>query len=268
MKKILYKNEWFLQHRVNQLGNFVMSTPLLISLSEIYQRPIPVYFETDIIKTLYINAGFIKILKNKPRPGYIWSSCPPKEKNKNESDTECYMRLYADKLGYTKPIPNTYVDINNSVELDKVKGKKYIALFHGCFSPKNVEKKQLSKRVLQYMIDSVIDRGNIPVLLGNKSDNDNYWSKIQIDDRAINYIDKLSLKDSVSILNQTDLFLSNDTGLYHVAGALKKNGLVMWYKTDHIKNKCIFEGIEHCINYEGDDKVYMDSIKDFLDKNI
>ena len=56
MKKILYKNEWFLQHRVNQLGNFVMSTPLLISLSEIYQRPIPVYFETDIIKTLYINA--------------------------------------------------------------------------------------------------------------------------------------------------------------------------------------------------------------------
>jgi ADP-heptose:LPS heptosyltransferase len=114
------------------------------------------------------------------------------------------------------------------------------------------------------MIDSVIEKGMIPVLLGNKSDNDNYWSKINIDKGCINYIDRLSLKDSVSMLNQCDYFLSNDTGLYHVAGALKKRGLVMWYKTDFTKNKCLFDKIEHCINKNGDEAIYKKAIDNYI----
>ena len=68
----------------------------------------------------------------------------------------------------------------------------------------------------------------------------------------------------MSILRQCDSFISNDTGLYHVAGALKKSGLVLWKKTNFIKNKSPYEGIRHCVNPKGDVALYKKNIDLFI----
>ena len=41
---------------------------------------------------------------------------------------------------------------------------------------------------------------------------------------------------SLAALNDADFVISNDTGMYHAAGALDKRQFVMWKDTNKIKN--------------------------------
>ncbi len=241
-RKQLKKVKWFHQTKNFGLGNFVTATPALKLLGTVN-----VYFESPGVKSLYVNCKFIKILRHKPRIKPIGSSKPLGElRQPNESDSDAYCRVLA---GRASKIPNTYVDGDITKVLKKHRNKKYVAIFHGCLSvrPRFIKSKNIGRRIRQQIIESILAHGMVPVLLGNKHDYNKFWSKNNTE-HCVNYIGKLSLKDSVSILQQCDCFVSNDTGLYHVAGALQKPGLVMWRLTNSIKNRSTFDGIQHFVN--------------------
>jgi ADP-heptose:LPS heptosyltransferase len=267
--------KWFEQHENFQLGDFVMLTSGLRALSELWGSSINVFFNTSVVRDLYIDCDFINILKKKPNSKPFGSSMFSSYNNggyrkyrlsKRESMQSCFFRFMAVKNGYKKDMPHTYVDSPNSFNLSKKEGKKYIALFHGCLGNLFIPKKSIPNQSLDFLVKEILRRGFIPVLLGSSLDNKRFWTKIDLSNsNIVNYIGKLSIRDSVSVLSQCDCFISNDTGLYHVSGALKKEGLILWNNTDRFKNAPSYSGIKQ---FFGKDKTYKDynnSISSYLD---
>ena len=58
--------KWFLQEKNFQLGDFIMLTSGLKALSVVRKEVIPVFFETNIVRDLYLDCDFIDILSKKP----------------------------------------------------------------------------------------------------------------------------------------------------------------------------------------------------------
>lgn len=259
--------KWCYQKKGWGLGNFIMATPSLQLLSKKWKKPVSVYFDNKNIQELYIEANFINILNKKPQNKPFYKIKMPKRK-KNESDIEANCRILLKKQINKNKIPNPYID---TIDIDKnifykKNNKKYIALFHGCFSKLFKDRKNIENEIRQYIIDKIINNNFNVVLLGNKKDYCNYWIKNNLKNIKYNFLNKLSLRETIGVLNQCDYFISNDTGLYHAAAALKIPGLVLWKQTNFIKNKELFEEITHCINKENDFKKFKKHIDSFLEK--
>jgi ADP-heptose:LPS heptosyltransferase len=196
--------KWFHQHRLGGLGNFIMATPALRLLYEKDGQKINTFFDAPYIADLYRRCPFIKILGRNPGGKPFATSVRPKRINKRESDSEALCRIL---LGNNHPkMPNTYVDNYISKQLTREDGKKYVAVFHGClggFKPK----KDIGKVMRQYILDRIKKAGHVPVLLGDKKDVQNFWNVNNLKG-SINYLGKLGIQESVSILSQCDYFIS------------------------------------------------------------
>ena len=254
---------WFYQKKGWGLGNFIMATPCLELLSKKYNNKINVFFYNKNIEELFKSCNFINILDKKPSCKPIGTSSSfSKKRLKRESDIELNCRILVKK--YNK-IPSTYIDnIENNI-LNKKLDLTYVAIFHGCLGKVFQDRKDIGASTRQYLLSFLLKKNCIPVLLGSKGDSDKYWVKNNLSNsRILNYIGKLTLKESVGVLNSCDCFISNDTGLYHVAGALKKKGLVLWKKTSFHKNKSFFSDIEYCLNPER----YKEDIEIFINNYI
>lgn len=249
---------WMLQHAGYGVGNFVMATPALRLLSEKHQTKVKVFFATPPLGELYKDCPFIEVLKKRPKEPPFYS-IRLLQRLKKESDAEALCRIL--KVG-KKNIPHTYVDPVDLIDFPK-KDKKCVAVFHGCLSQVYRNEKNVGQETRQYIIDRLLEKDVRVVLLGSKGDNDKYWNVNNLKG-VENLLGKYSLPESVSILRQCDNFISNDTGLYHVAGAFKKKGLVLWKKTNFIKNKSPYGGIKHCVNPKGDVGLYKNYIDMFL----
>jgi ADP-heptose:LPS heptosyltransferase len=150
--------------------------------------------------------------------------------------------------------------------MEKKDGLKYVAIFHGCLNDKNTKIKDVGCEVRQLMLSAVAAANAVPVILGTNSDLKKFWNPVNRAG-AIDYLGQLTLRDSVSVLSQCDYFISNDTGLYHVAGALGMKGLVLWVKTDSVKNKSPANTIVHVKNKHANSRVFTDAISMFC-KNL
>jgi len=240
---------WFHQIQHYELGNFIMATPMLKALSEVRGEPIPVYFDSKHVRSAYVNCPFLDVLKRKPKSKAFATSERPLKRGGNETNYECYFRLYAKAKGYKGEMPHPYIDNDNTFKLEKEAGKKHVALMHGCLATQasKVKKKKLSVPVLNHMIVGLQKYGLKPVVIGSAKDKARFWSKtiLEREPDILDYSGELSLVDSISVLSQCNAFISNDTGLYHVAGALNVPGLVFWIKTNKIANMSPAKNIVH-----------------------
>jgi len=255
--------KWFYQDVRWGLGNFVMATPALRLKSANDKANIKVFFGSPHVGDLFDYCPFIKRLHQKPAgPPTMQIRCP--KRHAGETDAEAWCRILCGHI--PKPMPNTYVDRTITKRLNKVTGKRYIAIFHGCLNMKAgpIAKKDIGGYARQHMINAVLNRSMIPVLLGSVEDLKRFWCDINTK-KCVNYVGKLSLKDSTSILAQCDNFMSNDTGLYHVAGALEVPGLVIWRKTDMLKNRAVFGDIKHVVSKDIKFKHLRSHIDKYLD---
>ena len=257
--KVMPKRNWFHQRKNFGLGNFIMTTPALRVLGR--KRPVPVFFDNKPIAELYQRCSFITILRKRPSSPPFGNSKIPNKISLEESDSEAYFRMFVGKGA----MPNTYVDTNITKNLKRDK-RPHIAVFHGCLNqkPGRIRRKDLGLPIRRYIVRAILERDMVPVLLGNSSDYINFWQNCKIDG-CVNFLGKLSLRDSVSILAQCDAFISNDTGLYHAAGALKKNGLVLWRLTNPNKNRAVFSGIKHAVSRRLNFKYFRNKIDRYLD---
>jgi ADP-heptose:LPS heptosyltransferase len=161
-------------------------------------------------------------------------------------------------------MPNSYIDYINSFTLNKISGARYIAVFNGCLKKKS-KRKIIPPETLQYIVDQIFRKGHTPVVLGAAPDN-KFFRGVSLDN-CVNYIGALNLRKSVSVLWQCDFFISNDTGLYHAAGAMQKRGIVLWKRTNFAKNIAPFAGISHIRSKPGDATVYNTAVDRFLYEN-
>ena len=255
------KVKWFKQEDGFGLGNFVMATPALRYLGR--SIPVNVYFSDKKIETLYKKCPFINILnKELPKKPFATTSTGKKHRQRRESDSQSLFRVVA---GDIRSMGATYVDYEITQVLKKDKNKKYIAIFHGCLGDVYKFSKDVGSKTRQYVINSILKKNWVPVLLGTKRDYNIYWKTNKIQ-QCLNFLGKLSLKDSVSILGQCDYFISNDTGLYHVAGALDMTGLVLWKQTDCIRNRSTCLNISHASCRKGQFMIYKRYIDNFLNQ--
>lgn len=255
---------YFIQERDWGLGNFVMATPMIQLQSKRIGRPVPTFFSSAHLATLYRDADFISVLKKRPiGPAAYGSSRHPKARNAQETDSEAYCRI---QLGHKGPIPSTYVDSPDPSEyaFEKRNKKKHVAVFHGCLGTVLRKRKDIGASNRQMMIDEIIRHDMVPVLLGSESDVGNFW-KANDTSKCMFFAGKLSLRESVSVLSRCDAFVSNDTGLYHVAGALGIRGMVFWHKTDMIKNRSTSQNICHIQTRDLNDGLYKSELTPFLE---
>jgi ADP-heptose:LPS heptosyltransferase len=248
---------WVLQQQGYELGNFMMMTPALRIACD-QQGPVPVFFETKSLVKLFRDCPFLRRVKERPQGSPRCTSKPPRE------DGSDNVTRFIKSLCKTVPekTPDYYVDSRITYHL-KPSSKRRIAIVHGCLGRYWQPHKTLPKLVRQHMLDVVITAGLQPVLLGNGDDARKFWAPIEIAD-VENYLGKLSLRDTVSVLAQCDGFISNDTGLYHVAAALKKPGIVLWKKTDPKRNRAPGDSIEHFVSREGDVNAYNEAISEYI----
>lgn len=255
---------YFFQEKDWGLGNFIMATPMIQLQSKKNSRPVPTFFSDKNIASLYKDASFIKILSNKPAgPPKFGSSRHPKARRKNESDSHAYCRIH---LNHTGPIPGTYVDRPDPSEylLERRQDRKHIAVFHGCLGTVFRNKKDLGPENRQMIIDNILKAGMAPVIIGSPSDVNNFWKHNRLK-HCLNFAGSLPLRDSVCILSQCDAFVSNDTGLYHVASAFDMQGLVLWHKTDLVKNRSLCQKIVHVQSNNINNDIYKESLYSFLE---
>ncbi len=256
-------NYWILQKKSFGLGNFIMATPAIRLLSERRKEKIKVFFETVPISQLYRQCPFVKILKKRPtkRPNFTIGRV---RRGRTEGDNEAYCRAL--RVG-SMSIVSTYVDSVQTEILAKQDGEKCVAVFHGCLGKCFRKKKDIGVETRQYILDTLVKNKIKVILLGAESDFKHYWTHNNLSS-VENYLGRYSLQDSISLLSQCDNFISNDTGLYHVSGALKKEGLVLWKHTKYAKNKAPFKGIEHCLNSDFDLEIYKNAVDKYVKEVI
>ncbi|HOB28092.1 MAG TPA: glycosyltransferase family 9 protein, partial [Bacteroidales bacterium] len=70
------------------------------------------------------------------------------------------------------------------------------------------------------------------VILGGESEkNDGEYISEQVGDKVINFCGKLSITESAYVLNNSQLVISNDTGMMHLAAAFHKPMISIWGNT-------------------------------------
>jgi ADP-heptose:LPS heptosyltransferase len=249
---------WVHQIQKYQLGNFIMMTPAIKALSMAIDDRVPVYFDTLPLATIFRDCPFMKILVEKPDNDPLFTSDKPARKE-TESDYEAYFRInVAEKFPDMQMMPHPYVDQPRSQRLTNE--QMNIGIFHGSLSIGKMWEKIIPLDVLQYMIDAIINAGMNPVLIGNRSDRDHFWSKVNTSRVENNFLSTLTLRESIGVLAECDGFISNDTGLYHAAGAMHMHGIVLWEKTNFIRLRSPCAKIQHSRSTES----HRENIDNFL----
>lgn len=219
---------WIHQHKDRGLGDFVIMTPALKAASEFFGQPMPVYFDSPDFSLLYQKCDFIRRLETKPSwKAWCSTKLPLKYPHEPANNYEGYpFTLLSLPLDYAP-----YIDQCQSKTYQR-DNRPHVAIINGNGSPKERFRynKDLGPSTRQYVISRVLEMGGVPVILGNQSDHENYWQFNDLSG-AKNFIGQ-SLYESVAILQQCDLFISNDTMLYHAASASGIGGMVIWRDTD------------------------------------
>lgn len=118
--------------------------------------------------------------------------------------------------------PNNEIDIKSLPE-DFRSG--FIALVIGA--------KHNTKQMPEGKIISLIKKINFPVILLGGKDDTERGQRIMLEcgSKCLNYCGNLSIQQSASLLKQSQLVITHDTGLMHIASAFKKTILSIWGNT-------------------------------------
>ncbi|MGA1871585.1 MAG: glycosyltransferase family 9 protein [bacterium] len=142
-----------------------------------------------------------------------------------------YQKICA-KLGM-KPgkIPHTYVDTYDY----SLKGK-YVVIVRGMVSDVWREKKDPGDEIYKHMVVRLQSKGYKLVFIGTDADYSRNINRMErwVENKVVVLND---IKKSLGLLYNADFIISNDTGMYHAAGALNKRIFVMWKDTLFKKNK-------------------------------
>jgi hypothetical protein len=235
------------------LGNFIMLTPTIKRLSEIYGKKINVYFHDEFVKNCFLDCDFINIVDTEYKTPNLTSG----EVNKKIPD---YKNIFK-KIINEKWDPKYHTYVDNVNEISK-KEEKYILFLNGLANVSSTSgfekshwwgKKEIDEETFHFIKKNT----NLPIYFtGSQNDITNHPWIEKLCDKV--YVD--DIRNSLALIRDAEKIISNDTGLSHCSGALNKDILILWKDTPFIKNtnpgkKTVYSKKE---NWRNDLKLFLD----------
>lgn len=213
---------WAKQDHGWGMGNFIQNTPAIRYLSKRYDQKIPVYFEEPYISDLVLDCPFMEVVKKEP------FLSPPTIRTKWTNVQKPDHQYLFERVGGVGPAPAPYVDV---LENPLLLYSPYVVFIRGALFGNESQKDP--EEDIYFKIAEVLDKMNLKIIyLGVERDHAR-WSESFM----TSFYNELGpLRRKLAILNGAEWVISNDTGLYHVAGALKKKGFILWKNTPFVKN--------------------------------
>lgn len=240
------KDFYVYQHPSFGLGNFINCTPAIKVLYEHFGEKIQVLFSNPIVEECYQNSAYIEIIKepkgvelfgshwidqNNLRPDWHFIQLklsvqrgvmPEIERAfQTRMENEVLKNFSRDAFIDKHPLPETMI-------LSGVKPGGYIVFINGCGNyndQRYIDSKQIDLET-QYMIRDLIPG----TIYGVGSHED---SKYNIFNGLYG-----SVKGALGIISHAKAVISNDSGFYHAAAAMRKKQIVLWKNTKLPKNLC------------------------------
>lgn len=222
---------WFHQVNACQLGDFIVSLPAIQTLALSIGQPVGVYFDNDWLWEIVKDVGYIVRLKQKPAyPSYFYSC--NNGKNRRPSVSEQKFQPIAINYQFKAPRPHWTIDAcRPPYDLNLPPGPK-IAVVHGArrgarFNYRS--RKDLGRPTQIQMVQSCVNHGFTPVIIGNSDDWNAWWMHVkdQLPKETCWVLDR-NIRDAVGVSIECCGFLANDTGLSHLwAGPLSMQGLII-----------------------------------------
>jgi len=221
MKKNLYNANSIYRHP-SGLGNFIHATPALQFISRITNRPVKVEIQNQYIKDCYLDAEFLDFenaYSSDPSDYLQFHEWHP---NSVEDD---YIYLFREMTG--KEFENQFKPYIDRPNISRIQEKPYFVLLNG--GAKSGIGYELPKKMTRKMLESVLflaEEFNFDVIfLGNDYD-------LETTEKEMPFFHdycRIILNDirySLSVIDHSELVISNDTGLYHAASVLEKDVIV------------------------------------------
>ena len=210
-----------IQHKAYGLGNFINLTPTIKAMYDKLGQKIPVYFESDYVKQCYLKSKYIEIVDNVNRP--LFGS---NEINQEMPDWEFVFDKFWEQLNLSNVVPHTFID--------EPKGEKHtVVIANGSANHLKCHKKLYDNElttVISYLVNNNID----VVFVGSLEDY--IYSKAVLTRFNIQCVIE-NIRQCLGLIKGCDIFVSNGTGFYHAAGAMRKNQVIFWRNCNQIKNR-------------------------------
>tara|TARA_B100000315_G_scaffold257762_1_gene307613 strand:- start:1547 stop:3160 length:1614 start_codon:yes stop_codon:yes gene_type:complete len=225
-------NYYVFQKRGWGIGNFIMCTPTLKTLSDHFGVPVPVHFDDSHIEEMFIDCPFIKIINQEnifDREILFGSDLI----NEDIEDWQYIHQLVTTHLSIQfESIPQTYVD---SCPKPGELGKRSCVIVRGAANDSWIPEKDPGDDIYKHILEQVSKEFKV-VFIGATSDYERFIKSMKnwVEDPIIILDD---MRKSLGAISGAEFVISNDTGMYHAAGALNKDVFVMWKKTLFTKNK-------------------------------
>ena len=215
------------------LGNFVMCTPAITSLHTHYNKPIPMVFNTPYLENMYRDWDAIEIITQAEatnrRLRRLFSTSLTNtviEDYKFIHNTVCGMKGIK-----TDEVPWTYAP-----KLTQSGQSEYVVIIRGCLPGGSwADHKFIPDEYYKHCLDNI----DMTIkFIGSTNDYNEYLSDLIEYAKKSNKVEVI-LDDTDQILreiNGAKYIVSNDTGWYHIAGALDKPIFCMWKDTPYTKN--------------------------------
>lgn len=209
MKKLDFYVE---QHEGFALGNFIACTPTIRALyEENGNTPIPVLFKTHYVKMCYIQSPYIEII-DKPRGVRLFGTDLICRQN-NMTDYEfIYLTIIGKELNH-----DPFIDIPTDAGF--IEYKKPFAVFVNGAGSEVIE--YVNKKSIPLEFQKYLDSNIKMNLIATGSLNDEKRT-------FINQGDFGNIRRSLWLIANAEVVITNATGFYHAAGAMKKNQYVLW----------------------------------------
>ena len=219
---------WAKQTKGWGMGNFINITPAIhwIYYCKSNDIRIPIYFEEPYLKDLVRDWELTEIIDKMP-------STPPTVNSRwaNRYDGTCpdYANIFKmfDPNWHNGFSIKTYCD---PVEVPLLH-TDYVCFIRGSIRGRE-EEKDPGEEIYYHAIKKCTEAGLKCVYVGVGYDYQR-WG-IDFVNSFFSVLD--NLRAEMSYINGAKFLVTNDTGLYHVGGAYKKKGFVIWKDTDALKN--------------------------------
>ena len=213
----------FRQKKDYGLGNTINCTSGMIHYFNQTGKKVDVFFESKAVEELLHSAYFIN--KVDSMQDYDFHSGMV---NFKYPDYQHFFNLVCDKYGLSKAvIPHTYVTAPPVTDVG------HVCIARGCANPAKRKTKDAGDNVYVNIIEAIKATGKKVVMVGSESDRE--WNSYILSKTNIEFV--TGVYDSLCYIASCSYWVSNDTGLYHAAGALGKKGFIMWVDTLFNKNK-------------------------------
>ncbi len=221
------------QTKEYRLGNFVMCTPTIKTLYDFYKTPVPVVFSTEYLKEIYKNWNKIEIInQDQVKKRKLTKLFGTNLINMEIEDYKFIHQTICDK----KEIQFTSTPLTYAPKLKSTDNSDYAVIIKGCFPNSAWEEK---KHIPDIHYKKAIDKIKMKIkFIGSIADYNDYLKPLVEHSKHEHKVEVIleSVDQILREINGAKIVITNDTGWYHVAGALNKKMFCFWKDTPFRKN--------------------------------